>query len=122
MRPDGAELGGDLQRGRPAADRAEPAARRAGAFGTKPRSPGCDARFDKMLEQANGIDSLGRFRTMLLVAWYTDRRLGSISALRASDVLMDAHAVERALAAQGKYERLAEHWPAAVRWAAEADK
>ena len=79
-------------------------------------------RFDKLLEQANTLDGLGRFRMMLLVAWYTGRRLGSIVALRASDILMNGGAVQVALAAHGMDERLAEHWPAGIRWSAEADK
>jgi integrase len=79
-------------------------------------------RFDKLLAQADGIDRTGRFRTMLLVAWYTGRRLGSIVALRASDLHLAPAHVQRALAAAGMDEHQAQHWPAAMSWAAEADK
>lgn len=79
-------------------------------------------RFEKLLEQADGIDPRGRFRMMLMVAWYTGRRLGSIVALRASDLLLTPELVARALAEHGMDEHLAEHWPAAIAWSAEADK
>jgi len=79
-------------------------------------------RFEKLLKEANGIDPAGVFRTMLIVAWVTGRRLGSIVALRASDVLLSSDQVRRALAEAGREEYLAAEWPAAIRWAAEADK
>jgi integrase len=79
-------------------------------------------RFDKLLEQADGIDATGRFRTMLQVAWFTGRRLGSIVALRACDLHLTREQVQRALADAGMDEHLVEHWPAAVTWSAEADK
>lgn len=79
-------------------------------------------RYVKMLEQANGIDGSGRFRMMLELAWMTGRRLGAIVALRAGDVLLTPDQVQRALGAAGMDEQLAEHWPAAISWAAEADK
>ena len=59
---------------------------------------------------------------MLALAWYTGRRLSSITALRASDVLLAREQVEGALAAAGREDYLAENWPAAIRWAAESDK
>jgi integrase len=80
------------------------------------------ARFEKLLEQAPGLDRTGDFRTMLVVAWITGRRLGSIVALRASDILLTRDQVHRALAEAGREEYLAAEWPAAIRWAAEADK
>jgi integrase len=79
-------------------------------------------RYEKLVEQADGLDASGAFRTMLNVAWYTGRRLGSIVALRASDVLLTPGQVRQALAAAGREEYLATEWPAAIRWAAESDK
>jgi integrase len=79
-------------------------------------------RFEKLLAQAGGLDRTGAFRTMLVVAWTTGRRLGSIVALRASDVLLTREQVTRALAEAGREEYLAAEWPAAIRWGAEADK
>lgn len=82
-------------------------------------------RFEKLLEQADGIDASGAFRTMLYVAWYTGRRLGSIVGLRASDVLLTPEQVRQALATAGREEQEEDEapaWPAAVRWAAEHDK
>jgi len=79
-------------------------------------------RYEKLLEQADVVDRHGVFRMMLHVAWHTGRRLGSIVALRASDVLLTADQVRRAIAESGREEWLAEEWPAAIRWAAEADK
>jgi integrase len=79
-------------------------------------------RFDKLLGVANDVDPQGVFRTMLVVAWATGRRLGSIVALRASDVLLTREQVTRALADAGREEYLAAEWPAAIRWSAEADK
>jgi site-specific recombinase XerC len=79
-------------------------------------------RFDRLLAVADEVDASGTFRVMLVVAWATGRRLGSISALRASDVLLTPEAVAAALAEAGGDERLATEWPAAIRWAAEADK
>lgn len=46
------------------------------------------ARFEKLVEQADGLDDTGGFRAMLNLAWYTGRRLGSVVGLRASDVLL----------------------------------
>jgi len=79
-------------------------------------------RFEKLVEQADGLDASGAFRVMLNLGWYTGRRLGSIVGLRASDILLSAEQVSRALADSGREEYLAEHWPAAIRWAAESDK
>jgi integrase len=79
-------------------------------------------RFGKLRAVADGIDDTGAFRTMLDLAWYTGRRFGSIAALRASDILLTPEQVARALADAGREEYLAEAWPAAIRWAAEADK
>jgi integrase len=79
-------------------------------------------RFDKLVGVADEVDRQGVFRTMLVVAWVTGRRLGSIVALRASDVLLTREQVVGALAEAGREEYLAAEWPAAVRWAAEADK
>jgi integrase len=59
---------------------------------------------------------------MLDLAWYTGRRLSSIAALRASDILLSPEQVASALADAGREEYLAEAWPAAIRWSAEADK
>lgn len=88
-----------------------------------PRRPvASQARYHKLLEQSDTVDPSGTFRTMLTVAWFTGRRLGSIVALRASDVLLTPAQVQRALAAAGLDDHLAEDWPAAVRWGAEADK
>lgn len=80
------------------------------------------ARFEKLLAVADELDATGGFRTMLQLAWYTGRRLSSIVALRASDVLLTTERVAAALAAAGREDYLAEEWPAAIRWAAEADK
>ena len=79
-------------------------------------------RVEKLLQEANGIDPTGGFRTMLVVAWTTGRRLGSIVALRASDLLLTRDQVRRALAEAGRDERMAAEWSSAIRWAAEADK
>ncbi len=79
-------------------------------------------RYAKLLEVAGDVDRHGAFGPMLKVAWMTGRRLGSIVALRASDVLLSPEHVRKALAASGGEERLAEEWPAAIRWSAEADK
>jgi integrase len=79
-------------------------------------------RFDRLLEHADAIDGSGRFRMMLNVAWFTGRRLGAIANLRASDVLLNADQVRRALAEAGMDEGLADVWPAALNWSAESDK
>ncbi len=79
-------------------------------------------RYDKLVAVADQLDDTGGFRTMLALAWYTGRRLSSITALRASDVLLSRDQVEGALAAAGREDYLAENWPAAIRWAAESDK
>jgi len=79
-------------------------------------------RFEKLLKVADQVNPQGAFRTMLVVAWLTGRRLGSIVALRAGDVLLTRDQVHRALAEAGREEYLAAEWPAAIRWAAEADK
>ncbi|HUG00892.1 MAG TPA: site-specific integrase [Longimicrobiales bacterium] len=79
-------------------------------------------RYQRLLEQAPAVDPRGAFAAMLEVAWTTGRRLGSIVALRASDLMLTPELVRRGLADAGKEEWLGEAWPAAVRWAAEADK
>ncbi len=79
-------------------------------------------RFEKLLEQADGLDRRGAFRVMLHLAWFTGRRLGSIVALRVADVLLTQKQVQGALAAAGAEEYLTEEWAAAIRWDAEADK
>ena len=66
---------------------------------------------------------MGRFRTMLILARYTGRRVNAIAHLRASDVLLTQEAVEAALASAGQDVSLAEHMPhGAIRWRAESDK
>lgn len=79
-------------------------------------------RFEALVAVADDLDDTGGFRTMLQLAWYTGRRFGSIAALRASDVLLSTEQVARALAEAGREEYLADEWPAAIRWTAEADK
>lgn len=79
-------------------------------------------RYQRLLEVADRVDPEGVFRTMLQVAWYTGRRLGSIVSLRACDVLLNPAQVAAALAEAGREEYLAAEWPAAIRWDAEADK
>lgn len=80
------------------------------------------SRYEKLLAVADELDETGGFRLMLNLAWYTGRRLSSIVALRASDILLSSERVADALAAAGREDYLAEQWPAAIRWAAEADK
>lgn len=79
-------------------------------------------RYQRLLEVADRVDPQGVFRAMLQVAWYTGRRLGSIVALRACDILLTPAQVAAALAEAGREEYLAAEWPAAIRWDAEADK
>jgi integrase len=79
-------------------------------------------RFERLRDVADDLDGSGGFRTMLELAWYTGRRLSSIAALRASDILLSPEQVASALADAGREEYLAEAWPAAIRWSAEADK
>lgn len=59
---------------------------------------------------------------MLRVAWYTGRRLGAIVNLTASHLHLTPEAVQGALANAGMDEHLAEPWPAAITWTADADK
>lgn len=79
-------------------------------------------RFEALVGVADNLDDTGGFRVMLNLAWYTGRRFGSIAALRASDILLSGEQVARALADAGREEYLADAWPAAIRWVAEADK
>jgi len=79
-------------------------------------------RSDALVAKADSIDSTGGFRVMLNLAWFTGRRLGAIVGLRVADVLLNKAQVAHAIANAGGDERLAAHWPAAIRWAAETDK
>ena len=61
-------------------------------------------------------------RAMLILAWHTERRIGAICHLKASDVLSGHERVSAALAAAGENEVKANEWPHCLRWRAEYDK
>lgn len=77
-------------------------------------------RYRRLLEVAPRVESSGTFSVLLAVVWYTGRRIGSIVALTAGDVLLTPAAVEAALAASGASDPGG--WDAATRWDRTADK
>jgi len=80
-------------------------------------------RFLDTLAMVDEVDPAGRLRCMLALARYTGRRESAICQVRVSDILKTARDVQRALAAQGMDERMAEHMPhGAIRWRSDSDK
>jgi integrase len=79
-------------------------------------------RYEKLLAVADDMDSEGRLRVLLELAWHTGRRINAILHLRASDVLTDAEAMRPVLAACGHDEDDADEWPGALHWRPEWDK
>lgn len=89
-----------------------------------PRRPvASHQRYMATIEHADTVDPDGRFRCILALARFTGRRESAIYQVGASDLLLSADRVGRALAEAGMDERLAEHMPhGAIRWAAGSDK
>ena len=82
-----------------------------------------EARFLATLATADQVDPTGRFRTLLVLARHTGRRIAAMCSLHASDVLRTPDAIGRALAAAGMDLAYATHWPhGAIRWRAATDK
>ena len=79
-------------------------------------------RSEKLLGVSDQVDIRGQFRTLLVLAWHTGRRIGAIVHLRASDILLTPDRVRVALAASGQDESVSDEWPHAIRWRAEHDK
>jgi len=82
-----------------------------------------DERYRKLLEVADEVEPLGRFRCVLSLARECGRRINAIVNLRPTDVLLSCEQIEIALAAVGAPTEWAAHWPhGAIRWRAEFDK
>lgn len=82
-----------------------------------------EARYQQSLAQAATVDPTGRLACLLALTRYTGRRINAICQLRASDVLLSADAVTRALAARGQDPTLASYMPhGAIVWRPETDK
>ncbi|MGK7312542.1 MAG: tyrosine-type recombinase/integrase [Candidatus Longimicrobiales bacterium M2_2A_002] len=79
-------------------------------------------RYRKLLAVADEVDPEGRFRTLLVLAWHTGRRITAMTHLRASDVLLTKDAMRNALAEAGRGDEALKVWKAAIRWRAEHDK
>jgi integrase len=80
-------------------------------------------RYQKLLEVADSVEPLGRFRCVLALARETGRRINAIVNLRATDVLLSREQIEIALASVGAPVAWAEYWPhGALRWRKEHDK
>ena len=82
-----------------------------------------EQRYRATRDKADEVDQKGRIRAMLAIARYTGRRIRSICALRASDVLWTSDEVSEALASMGADVRLAQHYAhGALHWSEDADK
>lgn len=80
-------------------------------------------RFRLTLAKADQVDPMGRFRTLLILARHTGRRISAMCQLRASDVLLSQAAMQRALGAAGMDLAHADQWPhGAIRWPETTDK
>lgn len=80
-------------------------------------------RYRRTMAAAPAADPTGRFACVLALARYTGRRIHAICQLRASDLLLSAAAVERALASTGRDTREAAYMPhGAILWRRETDK
>jgi integrase len=89
-----------------------------------PRRPvASHQRYTDTMKHVDQVDPQGRLRCILALARFTGRRESAICGLRASDLLLSADRIRRALAAEGMDERLVDHMPhGAIRWSPETDK
>ena len=82
-----------------------------------------EERFRLTSAKADQADPTGRLACLLALARYTGRRITAICRLRASDVLLSADSITKALARAGQDSGLSRHMPhGAIRWRAENDK
>jgi integrase len=82
-----------------------------------------EERYRQLLAVADQVDSLGRFRCMLVLARATGRRVNAICNLKVSDVALNREQLVHALARAGLDLRHADQWPhGAIVWDARSDK
>jgi integrase len=82
-----------------------------------------DERYQALLAVADTADPRGRFRTILVLARQTGRRINAIVNLKTSDVLRSRDQMIAALGAAGMDLKHADVWPnGAIRWGAATDK
>lgn len=82
-----------------------------------------EERYQALLTVAGAADSKGRFRTVLVLARHTGRRINAIVNLKTSDVLRSKDHMLGALGGAGMDLKFADAWPnGAIRWPATTDK